>query len=86
MWGNPLTAYEDKRIVKAYNFFRSKLVGRGQLELKSLWMSVFAHIKFVVIILDDDDDEQQIFDTINGSFCHENVGRLPSLKQSSCNA
>ena len=65
MWGNPLTAYEDKRIVKAYNFFRNKLIGRGQSELKSLWMSVFAHIKFVVIILDDQDDEQQIFDTIN---------------------
>ena len=30
MWGNPLTAYEDKRIVKAYNFFRNKLIGRGQ--------------------------------------------------------
>ena len=65
MWGNPLTAYEDKRIVKAYNFFRSKLIGRSQLELKSLWMSIFAHIKFVVIILDHQDDEQQIFDTIN---------------------
>ena len=70
MWGNPLTAYEDKRIVKAYNFFRSKLIGRGQLELKSLWMSVFAHIKFVVITLDHQDDEQQVFETINGSFCH----------------
>ena len=65
MWGNPLTAYEDKRIVKAYNYFRSKLIGRSQLELKSLWMSIFAHIKFVVIILDHQDDEQQIFDTIN---------------------
>ena len=29
MWGNPLTAYEDKRVVKAYHFFRDKLVGRG---------------------------------------------------------
>lgn len=65
MWGNPLTAYEDKRIVKAYHFFRDKLVGRGQSDLKVLWMAVFARIKFVEIILDDQDDEQQIFDTIN---------------------
>ena len=65
MWGNPLTPYEDKRVVKAYHFFRDKLVGRGQLELKALWMAVFARIKFVEIILDDQDDEQQIFDTIN---------------------
>lgn len=65
MWGNPLTAYEDKRIVKAYHFFRDKFVGRGQSELKALWMAVFARIKFVEIILDDQDDEQQIFDTIN---------------------
>lgn len=65
MWGNPLTAYEDKRVVKAYHFFRDKLVGRGQSELKALWMAVFARIKFVEIILDDQDDEQQIFDTIN---------------------
>ena len=65
MWGNPLTPYEDKRVVKAYHFFRDKLVGRGQSELKALWMAVFARIKFVEIILDDQDDEQQIFDTIN---------------------
>ena len=65
MWGNPLTPYEDKRVVKAYHFFRDKLVGRDQLELKALWMAVFARIKFVEIILDDQDDEQQFFDTIN---------------------
>ena len=65
MWGNPLTAYEDKRVVKAYHFFRDKLVGRGQSELKALWMAVIGRIKFVEIILDDQDDEQQIFDTIN---------------------
>ena len=65
MWGNPLSPYEDKRVVKAYHFFRDKLVGRGQSELKALWMAVFARIKFVEIILDDQDDEQQIFDTIN---------------------
>ena len=65
MWGNPLGAYQDKRIVEAYNFFRDKMIGRGVDELRSLWMAVFAHIKFVAIVLDDQDDEQQIFDTIN---------------------
>lgn len=65
MWGNPLDAYEDMQIVQAYNFFRNRLIGRGQLELRALWMAVFARIKFVEIILDDQDDEQQIFDTIN---------------------
>lgn len=65
MWGNPLGSYADKRVVTAYNFFRGKMIGRGQSELKQLWMAVFARIKFVEIILDDQDDEQQIFDTIN---------------------
>lgn len=65
MWGNPLNAYQDKKIVEAYNFFRNKMIGRGVDELRALWMAVFAHIKFVAIVLDDQDDEQQIFDTIN---------------------
>lgn len=65
MWGQDLKAYEDYRVVKAYNFFRKKFEGRGTEDLKALWMAVFARVKFVEIILDDQDDEQQIFDTIN---------------------
>lgn len=66
MWGdNSLKPYEEKQVVKAYNFFLRKFEGRSQDELKALWMAVFARIKFVEIILDDQDDEQQIFDTIN---------------------
>lgn len=65
MWGNPLDAYTDKRVVTAYNFFRDKMTGKSQQELRQLWMAAFARIKFVEIILDNQDDEQQIFDTIN---------------------
>lgn len=65
MWGNPLDAFKDKRVVKAYHFFRERLIEYNQIELKSLWMAVFARVKFVEIILDNQDDEQQIFDTIN---------------------
>lgn len=65
MWGNPLDAYEDKRVVKAYNYFLDYLGKKDQQELRKLWMAVLAHITFVEIILDDQDDEQQIFDTIN---------------------
>lgn len=65
MWGNPLDAYTDKRVVTAYNFFRNKMIGKNQQELRQLWMAAFARIKFVEIILDNQDDEQQIFDTIN---------------------
>lgn len=65
MWGNPLDAYTDKRVVTAYNFFRNKMIGKSQQELRQLWMAAFARIKFVEIILDNQDDEQQIFDTIN---------------------
>lgn len=65
MWGNPLTAYEDFSVVKAYNYFRDRCRGLGQDELRRLWVSVFAHVKFVEILLDNTDDDQQIFDTIN---------------------
>lgn len=65
MWGNPLTAYNDRLVVKAYQYFRDKLIGRGQQELRALWLAVFARVRFVEIILDRQDDEQQIFDTIN---------------------
>lgn len=65
MWGNPLDAYEDKRVVKAYNYFLEYLGKKDQQELRKLWMAVLAHITFVEIILDEQDDEQQIFDTIN---------------------
>lgn len=65
MWGNPTDAYQDKDIVTAYRYFRDKMSGKSQPDLKQLWMAIFARIKFVVIILDNQDDEQQIFDTIN---------------------
>ena len=63
MWGNPLGAYEDKRIVKAYQYFYNEL--KHKTNKRDLLMAVYARIKFVTIILDGQDDEQQIFDTIN---------------------
>lgn len=63
MWGNPLGAYEDKRIVKAYQYFYNEL--KNKSNKRDLLMAVYARIKFVTIILDGQDDEQQIFDTIN---------------------
>ena len=63
MWGNPLAAYEDKRIVKAYNYFYNELKQKDNK--RELLMAVYSRIKFVTIILDGQDDEQQIFDTIN---------------------
>lgn len=63
MWGNPLAAYEDKRIVQAYNYFYDALKQKDNI--RELLMAVYARIKFVTIILDGQDDEQQIFDTIN---------------------
>lgn len=63
MWGNPLDAYEDKRVVKAYHYFYDELKKKDNK--RELLMAVYARIKFVTIILDGQDDEQQIFDTIN---------------------
>ena len=63
MWGNPLNAYEDKRIVQAYNHFYDELSRKDNK--RELLMAVYARIKFVTIILDGQDSEQQIFDTIN---------------------
>ena len=63
MWGNPVTAYEDKRVVQAYQYFYDAL--RQKDNKRQLLMAVYANIKFVAIILDYQDDEQQIFDTIN---------------------
>lgn len=63
MWGNPLDAYEDKRIVQAYHYLYDEL--KKKYNKRELLMAVYARIKFVTIILDGQDDEQQIFDTIN---------------------
>ncbi len=63
MWDSPLTAYEEKRIVKAYQYFYDEL--KTRTNKRDLLMAVYARIKFVAIILDGQDDEQQIFDTIN---------------------
>ena len=63
MWDNPLSAYEEKRIVKAYQYFHEEL--KTRTNKRDLLMAVYARIKFVAIILDGQDDEQQIFDTIN---------------------
>ena len=63
MWGNPLDAYEDKRIVQAYHYIYDELSKKNNK--RELLMAVYARIKFVTIILDGQDDEQQIFDTIN---------------------
>ena len=64
MWGdNSLHPYEDKRIVKAYQYFYDEL--KPKANKQGLLMSVYSKIKFVTIILDGQDDEQQIFDTIN---------------------
>ena len=63
MWGNQLNAYEDKRIVQAYNHFYDELSRKDNK--RELLMAVYARIKFVTIILDGQDSEQQIFDTIN---------------------
>lgn len=65
MWGNPLSAYQDKKVVMAYNFFKEKFKNRGSDELRILWNKIFSRIRFVTIILGPEDDEQQIFDTIN---------------------
>lgn len=63
MWGNPLDAYNDKRIVQAYHYIYDELSKKDNK--RELLMAVYARIKFVTIILDGQDDEQQIFDTIN---------------------
>lgn len=63
MHGNPLSAYEDKRVVQAYRYFYDEL--KQKRNKKELLMAIYARIKFVTIILDGQDDEQQIFDTIN---------------------
>ena len=63
MWGNPLDAYADKRVVQAYHYFYDELSKRDNK--RDLLMAVYGRIKFVTIILDEQDSEQQIFDTIN---------------------